>query len=86
MVGQLIWCAAHTAYIGTSFMCATSAMLCGKTEEMALKRNQLVSLLKCVGIIFMYVCMYVCMNEYICMVLCTKVVQYVLVLFNQLNI
>ena len=28
MVGQLIWCAAHTAYIGTSFMCATSAMLC----------------------------------------------------------
>lgn len=28
MVGQLIWCLAHTAYIGTSFMCATSAMLC----------------------------------------------------------
>jgi len=28
MVGQLVWCAAHTAYIGTSFMCATSAMLC----------------------------------------------------------
>jgi len=61
MVGQLIWCAAHTAYIGTSFMCATSAMLCGKTEEMALKRNQLVWLLKCVGIIFMHVCM----NEYV---------------------
>ena len=37
--------------------------------------------------------MYVCMNEYVCMVLCTEVVQYniesapyVLVLFNQLNI
>jgi zeta-carotene isomerase len=29
MVGQLLWCAAHTAYIGTSFMCATSAILCG---------------------------------------------------------
>lgn len=28
MVGQLTWCLAHTAYIGTSFMCATSAMLC----------------------------------------------------------
>ena len=28
MVGQLIWCFAHTLYIGTSFMCATSAMLC----------------------------------------------------------
>ena len=28
MVGQIMWCAAHTAYIGTSFMCATSAMLC----------------------------------------------------------
>lgn len=28
MVGQLLWCAAHTAYIGTTFMCATSAMLC----------------------------------------------------------
>mmetsp|Transcript_33640 Transcript_33640/g.48807 ORF Transcript_33640/g.48807 Transcript_33640/m.48807 type:complete len:360 (-) Transcript_33640:76-1155(-) len=28
MVGQLIWCVAHTAYLGTSFMCATSAMLC----------------------------------------------------------
>jgi uncharacterized membrane protein len=28
MVGQLVWCAAHTAYIGTTFMCATSAMLC----------------------------------------------------------
>jgi zeta-carotene isomerase len=27
-IGQLIWCVAHTAYIGTSFMCATSAMLC----------------------------------------------------------
>ena len=28
MVGQLLWCFAHTAYIGTSFMVATSAMLC----------------------------------------------------------
>lgn len=28
MVGQLLWCAAHTAYLGTSFMCATSSMLC----------------------------------------------------------
>ena len=28
MVGQLLWCAAHTAYLGTSFMVATSAMLC----------------------------------------------------------
>ena len=27
-VGQLIWCVAHTAYLGTSFMCATSTMLC----------------------------------------------------------
>jgi zeta-carotene isomerase len=27
-IGQLIWCIAHTAYIGTSFMVATSAMLC----------------------------------------------------------
>jgi zeta-carotene isomerase len=27
-VGQLLWCTAHTAYIGTSFMCATSFMLC----------------------------------------------------------
>jgi hypothetical protein len=31
MVGQLVWCAAHTAYMGTSFTCATSAMLCGET-------------------------------------------------------
>lgn len=28
MVGQVLWCFAHTAYIGTSFTCATSAMLC----------------------------------------------------------
>ncbi len=28
MVGQVMWCAAHTAYIGSSFMVATSAMLC----------------------------------------------------------
>ncbi|KAJ1433314.1 NnrU protein-domain-containing protein [Ochromonadaceae sp. CCMP2298] len=28
MVGQLVWCLAHTAYMGTSFTCATSAMLC----------------------------------------------------------
>ena len=28
MVGQVLWCAAHTAYIGSTFMCATSAMLC----------------------------------------------------------
>jgi len=28
MVGQLMWCAAHTAYIGTTFTAATSAMLC----------------------------------------------------------
>lgn len=28
MVGQLLWCGAHTAYLGTSFMVATSAMLC----------------------------------------------------------
>lgn len=28
MVGQVTWCAAHTLYLGTSFMCATSAMLC----------------------------------------------------------
>lgn len=28
MVGQLLWCLAHTAYIGTTFTCATSAMLC----------------------------------------------------------
>ena len=28
MVGQVMWCAAHTAYIGTSFMVATSAILC----------------------------------------------------------
>jgi len=27
-VGQLLWCAAHTLYIGTSFTVATSAMLC----------------------------------------------------------
>lgn len=28
MVGQLLWCLAHTAYLGTTFTCATSAMLC----------------------------------------------------------
>ena len=28
MIGQVIWCLAHTLYIGTSFTCATSAMLC----------------------------------------------------------
>lgn len=28
-VGQILWCAAHTAYIGTSFACAASAVLCG---------------------------------------------------------
>lgn len=28
MVGQLLWCFAHTAYMGTSFTCATSAILC----------------------------------------------------------
>ena len=28
MVGQVMWCAAHTAIIGTSFTLATSAMLC----------------------------------------------------------
>ena len=28
MVGQVTWCAAHTLYLGTGFMCATSAMLC----------------------------------------------------------
>jgi zeta-carotene isomerase len=28
MVGQIIWCAAHTAYIGTTFTIATSLMLC----------------------------------------------------------
>ena len=28
MVGQLMWCFAHTAYIGSTFMCATSSMLC----------------------------------------------------------
>ena len=28
MVGQVMWCAAHTAYIGTSFMASCSAMLC----------------------------------------------------------
>ena len=28
MVGQVIWCAAHTAYVGTTFMLATSAVLC----------------------------------------------------------
>jgi zeta-carotene isomerase len=28
MVGQLMWCFAHTLYIGSTFMCATSAMLC----------------------------------------------------------
>ena len=28
MVGQVMWCAAHTAYIGSSFMVATSAILC----------------------------------------------------------
>jgi len=28
MVGQLIWCLAHTAYIGSTFMVATSTMLC----------------------------------------------------------
>eukprot|EP01041_Mallomonas_annulata_P009365 gene9365-19421_t len=28
MVGQLMWCFAHTAYIGTTFTIATSAMLC----------------------------------------------------------
>eukprot|EP01038_Epipyxis_sp_PR26KG_P013168 gene13168-17643_t len=27
-VGQLLWCFAHTLYIGTTFMCATSTMLC----------------------------------------------------------
>jgi zeta-carotene isomerase len=27
-VGQVMWCAAHTAYVGSSFMLATSAMLC----------------------------------------------------------
>ena len=27
-MGQFLWCAAHTAYIGTSFAVATSAMLC----------------------------------------------------------
>lgn len=27
-IGQLVWCLAHTAYIGTTFMCATSTMLC----------------------------------------------------------
>ena len=27
-VGQLLWCVAHTLYLGTSFMCATSTMLC----------------------------------------------------------
>lgn len=30
MVGQLLWCAAHTAYVGSSFMCVTSALLCGE--------------------------------------------------------
>jgi uncharacterized membrane protein len=30
MVGQLLWCAAHTAYIGTSFTCAVCALLGGK--------------------------------------------------------
>ena len=28
MVGQVMWCAAHTAVIGTSFTLATSFMLC----------------------------------------------------------
>ena len=28
MVGQVLWCFAHTAYIGSTFMCATSFMLC----------------------------------------------------------
>lgn len=28
MVGQCLWCAAHTAYMGTTFTIATSAMLC----------------------------------------------------------
>jgi zeta-carotene isomerase len=28
MVGQLLWCVAHTAYMGSSFMIATSTMLC----------------------------------------------------------
>jgi zeta-carotene isomerase len=28
MVGQLLWCFAHTLYIGTTFTCATSAILC----------------------------------------------------------
>ena len=28
MVGQVMWCAAHTLYLGTSFTLATSAMLC----------------------------------------------------------
>jgi zeta-carotene isomerase len=28
MVGQVMWCAAHTAYLGTTFTCATSTMLC----------------------------------------------------------
>lgn len=32
MVGQLLWCAAHTAYIGSSFVCSASALLCGKTN------------------------------------------------------
>ena len=28
MVGQVLWCFAHTLYIGTSFTCATSLILC----------------------------------------------------------
>ncbi|RYG67285.1 hypothetical protein EON64_07790 [archaeon] len=28
MVGQLLWCAAHTLYIGNSVACAASAVLC----------------------------------------------------------
>lgn len=28
-VGQILWCVSHTAYIGTSFACAASAVLCG---------------------------------------------------------
>lgn len=32
-VGQLLWCVAHTLYTGTSFMFATSAVLCGESTS-----------------------------------------------------
>jgi zeta-carotene isomerase len=46
MVGQLLWCAAHTAYVGTSFTCTVSALLCSKnanccTVQLSPQRNDI---------------------------------------------